>query len=137
MVNTGFPLWAEWVSLGLGAGLGTAAIILAVPPFIQMYFGRPRLKTEFERYVQEYERPLLMFLKNPPVNRFLAALGITRDSIQSLTVQFQVSEAGSGEIEIPIRQVRISSDDRSNEEGEWRIGLPPTYSISAVVEFAT
>ena len=89
MVNTGFPLWAEWVSLGLGAGLGTAAIILAVPPFIQMYFGRPRLKTEFERYVQEHERALLMFLKNPPVNRFLAALGITRDSIQNLTVQFQ------------------------------------------------
>lgn len=125
-----FPDNWEWVGIVL-AGVGLA---MASPSILRMFWGRPLVKTRFENGVEEAERFLPVYLENPPVkNRILRKLGVRRDTVQSLTVQFRISEVGSGKIVIPIRQARIYSDDDATDEGRNRIALPPTFSVAASV----
>lgn len=125
-----FPDNWEWVGIVL-AGVG---LTMATPSILQLLWGRPVLRTRFENGVQEIERFLPIYLENPPVkNRLMRRLGVRRDTIQSLTVQFRIIEAGSGKIIIPIRQARIYSDDDPTDMGRDRISLPPTFSVAASV----
>ncbi len=125
-----FPDNWEWAGFVL-AGIGIA---MAVPSIFQSLWGRPFLRTRFENGVDKANRFLPVYLDNPPVrNRILKRLGIRRDTIQSLTIHFQIKEAGSGKIIVPIRQARIYSDDDPNDMGRDRIALPPTFSVAASV----
>jgi len=85
-----FPDNWEWVGIVL-AGWGIA---MGTPSVLQMIFGRPKLLTNFDRYVRDQERGLLVFLKNPPLGKksFLRKLGIRRDTIASLSASFRISE---------------------------------------------
>ena len=80
---------------------------------------------------------LLIFLNNPPVQkRLLRILGVRRETVQSLTAEFRISEVGSGKVIVPIRQARIYSDDDPSDIGRGRIVLPPTYSVAASITIA-
>ena len=110
--------WWDWAGLAVGA-VGVIAFLMAIQPFMQFIWGRPKLEPEFERDAQGDNRLLIVYLKNPPVeNRVLRALRVSRDSIQSLTVQFRVAEAGSGTVEIPNRQARIYTDDEPDDDAD-------------------
>ena len=129
------PDWLSWTDIAFSI----AAFILAVmaaPTILQMFWGRACLRFEFDRYVQEDERRLLVYLQNPRItNRVLRGVGVRRDGIQSLTVMSGIAEAGSGTIVDPIRHSRISSDSDLDDKGLSRIALPPTLSVAASVEF--
>ena len=128
-----FPTEWEWVGMVLAIG----GLVMSTPPIVQLLGGRAKLELRFERAEQGADRGLVIYLQNPPVtNKILDKLGVSRDSIQSLTVSFRVSEAGSNTITIPIRQARIYSDDDADDSGRWRIALPPTFSVGASIEFA-
>ena len=125
-----FPSNWEWVGIVL-AGVGLA---MATPSIFQMLWGRSILRTQFENGIEGESRFLPIYLENPPIrSRILRKLGVKRDTIQSLTVQFRISEAGSGKIVVPIRQARIYSDDDPTDRGRNRISLPATYSVAASV----
>lgn len=111
------------------AGVGIA---MATPSIFQMFWGKPLLKVEFERNVEEDKRSLVIFLSNPPIkNRLLKKLGIRRGGIQSLEIQFRIREFGSGKIIDAIRDARIYSSDDPTDLGNYRVALPPTFSVAA------
>ena len=128
-----FPDEWEWVS----AILAGMALAVAIPSIVQKVWGCPLVRTEFERYEQDGERVLLIFLSNPPVQKgLLRILGVRRETVQSLTAEFRISEVGSGKMIIPIRHARIYSDDDPSDIGRARIVLPPTYSVGATIIIA-
>lgn len=115
------------------AGLGVA---IGVPSVLQKIYGKPKLIREYDEYVSERERVLIIFLKNQPLERksFLRKLGIRRDTISSLLASFRISEKEKQVI--PIMQARIYPDDDPTEAGSWRVALPPTFSASAGIMIA-
>lgn len=123
-----------WELVGIVlTGLGVA---IGVPSVLQKIYGRPKLIREYDEYVRERERELIVFLKNQPLKRksFLRKLGIRRDMISSLSVSFRISE--KERVVIPIMHARIYSDDDPTEAGSWRVALPPTFSSSASIMIA-
>lgn len=123
-----FPDNWEWVGIVM-AGVGIA---MATPSIFQMLWGRPILKVEFERDVEENKRFLSVHLSNPPIKRrILKKLGVSRDTIQSLEIAFRVQDFGSGKIIDPIRQARLYPTDDPTDRGNYRIALPPTFSVGA------
>lgn len=125
-----FPDEWEWA----GIILAGAASAMGAPTVLQMIWGRPLVKTRFERHVDGERRALMVFLENPPVKHALAKrLGVRRETVQSLTIAFRIAEAGSGKIVDPVRHARIHADDDPTGAGAVRISLPPTYSVAASV----
>lgn len=119
--------WFLAVISGLGLAMGTQTVF-------QTLWGQPRVQTEFERVAQGAERHLVVFIKNMPMkHKLLRMLGVKREGVQSLTVQFQVKEVGSGKTIVAGRLARIWSDDDTSDRGRDRIALPPTYSVAASV----
>ena len=125
-----FPEEWEWAGITLAA----VGLVMATPAIFQMFWGRPLVKTRFDRHEQGKERFLNVYLENPPVKPgLIKRLGVRRETVQSLTVAFRISEAGSGKIIAPIRHARIYSDDDPTDTGSPRISLPPTHSVAACI----
>ncbi len=125
-----FPDEWEWVGIVL-AGVGIA---MATPSIFQMFWGRACIETEFEVSARGNERSLVIFLRNPPIqNRILKTLGVKRETVQSLTAEIRISEFGSKKIIVPIRHVRLFSDEDTSDKASNRIVLPPTYSVAASI----
>jgi len=124
-----FPDDWQWFGIGL-AGLATA---MGVPSLLQMIYGRPKLLTLYDKHVQDQERALMVFLKNPPLGpkSFLGKLGVRRDTIASLSASFRISE--KAKITIPIMHTIIYSDNSPTQAGSWRIALAPTFSWSTSI----
>lgn len=123
-----------WELVGIVlTGLGVA---IGVPSVLQKIYGSPKLLREYDEYVRERERELIIFLKNQPLEKksFLRKLGIRRDTISSLSASFRISE--KERVVIPIMHARIYSDDDPTEAGSWRVALPPTFSSSASIMIA-
>ncbi len=127
-----FPDNWEWVGIIL-AGMG---LLMGIPSVLQMAMGRPKLILDFDRIVKDKERSLVLFLKNQQFGNPLEGKksiwrkwGVKRDTIESLTVSFRISNTGTGEILIPIMQARIFSDADPNKLGTWRTTLPPTLTF--------
>ena len=129
-----FPDSWEWTGIIL-AGAGLA---MGVPNILQMMMGRPKLMLDFDRVVKGGERSLLIFLKNPQLEKksVWRKLGVKRDTIASLTVSFRISEGGTEKIAIPIMQSKIYSYDDPTDVGNNQIVLPPTISFQACVMIA-
>ena len=129
-----FPDNWEWVGIVLAGG----GIAMGTPSILQMIFGRPKLVSEYFRIVEKQDRSLVIFLKNPPLEKksIWGKLGVRRETLQSLIISLQISEVGSGRILIPIMQTRIFSDDDPDNKGRGRIALPPTFHSPASVMIA-
>jgi hypothetical protein len=135
-----FPDNWELVGIIL-AGMG---LLMGAPSMLQMAMGRPKLILDFDRVVEGKKRYLALFLKNQQLGNPLEGkksiwrkLGVKRDTIESLTISFRVSEVGTGKIHIPIMQARIYSNADPSEIGTWRTTLPPTLSFETSAMIAT
>ena len=118
----------EWVAIVL-AGVG---IVMTTPNVLQMIWGRACVETIFEVSDEDNERSLVILLKNPPVqNKILKALGVKRETVRSLTAEIRIWKSGIEEPIVPIRHVRLFSDEDISDKGSNRMVLPPTYSVSA------
>lgn len=126
------PVEFQWASLGIGI----TALVVALWAVLRMIWGRPRLIAEFENDAQNQHRSLMVFLKNQPVGWPVKGLGVTRDTIKSLTASFRISEISRGTI-IPVIQAQIYSDSDDNDKGRGRATLPPTYSVGASIVVAS
>ena len=125
-----FPDSWEWVGVVM-AGVG---LVMGSHPLFQAIWGRPDVQTKLEVFAQGAGRSLVMYIRNEPIKRKVyKKLGVKRETVDSLTVQYRIAELGSGKILIPVRQARIYSDADSTDLGRNRITLPPTYSVAANV----
>ena len=122
-----FPSEWEWV----GVVLAVAGLAVAFPQMLQQLLGAPQLTVEPNAHVEDDHRLLSVFIKNSPLTGVAKRLGLKRDTIESLTAHFQIVEAGSGTVVVPIRHCRIRSDADETDAGRQRIALPPTYSVGA------
>jgi hypothetical protein len=67
--------------------VGVIAFIMAIQPFTQIIWGRPRLEIIFD----EFEGRLFCLLQNVPIRgRLLISLCVTRMPIQDLSAQFSI-----------------------------------------------
>ncbi len=115
----------QWLDITLSF-IAFGIAIVALQTIIQMFWGRAKLEIEFERYIKDAERGLIIHLKNPPVkSKWGKRLGLKRDSIQSLAATTRIYEGGSGKIIDPVRQMRIHPDDDPSGSGFSRVTLPP------------
>lgn len=120
----------QWVDIVLSF-IAFGIAIVALPTIFQMFWGRPTLEVEFTRATKDQQRMLGVFVRNPPVKfKPLKRLGIRRDSIQSLTASFQISEAGSGTVVASIREALFYTDEELEPVPRERISLPPTFSVA-------
>ncbi len=132
------PIWVQFVGLGLTA-FSAAGVLLAAPTLLQIFFGGPKLNTRFDEDVDpgDGHRLLAVFFENLPTAKWLRRLAVVRrDTIQSLTVAFQIYHVDTESLVVPIHQARIHSDADSTDAGRYRITLPPTYSVAASIAVA-
>lgn len=124
-----FPSEWEWF-FGI---LSIVGLIVGAIVFPQLIWGKPKLKWDFHTESAENERHLGIMFSNPQVqSKVLRRLGVYRQTISSLIVQFRVAEAGSGTILLPTRQAIIKTDESIDPRDlKHRISLPPTYSVGA------
>ena len=90
----------DWgTKLGIiGIGIGLVSLAVAVPPFIQMIYGKARATLDFDESVENGARVLLGRLHNRPIsNWFLRRLGVQRDGV-AVFVNFDIREHGTNKI---------------------------------------
>ncbi len=127
------PIWVEFVGLGLTA-FSAVGVFLAAPTLLQLFFGSPKLNTLFGADVDpgNGHRILVVFLDNSPPYKLLRRWAVVkRDTIQSLTVAFQIYHVDTRSFAVEVHQARIHSDSDSTDAGRYRVTLPPTYSVAA------
>ncbi|MFC2041380.1 hypothetical protein ACFLTY_03545 [Chloroflexota bacterium] len=125
-----FPDNWEWVGIVL-AGVG---LLMSTPSIIQMAVGKPKIITYYKVNVKDQERQLVVLLQNLPMGKdwkIWRKLGVRRDTVQSLEVNFRVFEAGSNRELQPIIQGKLL--DSLDGKLQNRIILPPTYSVGAAI----
>jgi hypothetical protein len=84
----------HWLAI-VGVVLGLLAIAIAVPPLLQMVFGRPKLEFKPDEFMDENGKMLLLAIKNKPTaNRFLRRLGVERE-MGNVLAYFDIQEQGS------------------------------------------
>lgn len=92
----------DWVGIA-ALVIGSVALLMATPTFLQMFCGRPRVEIGFTQEDYRSSRVLKCEVFNPPIrNRFLRMLVVRRDAIEDLNVTYQIHEAGSNKIEVPV-----------------------------------
>ena len=126
------PIWVQFVGLGLAA-FSAFGVLLAIPTLLQVFLGGPKLNARFGTYDPgDGSRLLLVYLENRPAAKWLQKLAVVkRDTIQSLTVAFQIVHLETKVAVVPVHQAKIKTDADPTDKGRYRITLPPTYSIAA------
>jgi hypothetical protein len=110
-----FPVQWGWVALVLGG----VALFMAVSPFLQMYFGRPKIKIEFIEDTMDGAKFLACQLSNPPLVHPIARfLGLHRESAEDLWVGFEIREDKTERVVVPVIVPELN-----------RQGFPPTTHI--------
>lgn len=78
--------WAFFISF-----IALALALIALPAALQMFCGKPHIKTSY-RVIRVYEQlHLVCTLQNPPIkNKFLKALGIRRKTAESVSAKYTI-----------------------------------------------
>lgn len=81
--------WWDWAGIIMGA-IGVAAFVMAIQPFLQLCFGRPKLKVEFDTFESKDGRILYCGFSSAQVSGMLRRIGVRRDAIQGLSVSASI-----------------------------------------------
>jgi hypothetical protein len=82
----------HWLAI-VGVALGLLAIAMAIPPMLQMMFGRPKLEFKPDEFTDENGKMLLLGIKNRATG-FLRRLGVERE-MGNVLAYFDIQEQGS------------------------------------------
>jgi hypothetical protein len=117
-----------------GVALGVIGILLAVPPFFQMKYGRPVLEATLGHSTicdGAYKLLFALVWNRPIRGRTLAWLGVTRSPIAELMASVEVSESGSGRIVSPMTPIDIGDLSKV-----WRPAVEfPASTAGKIVSF--
>jgi hypothetical protein len=117
----------------LGFWVGLAALILALPPALQKYFGTPKIKLKFQTVIVERNYALDCIISNVPVrSKLLKSFGVTRVAAD-IRAYFQIFEAGTERV--ISEACRALIDDRTGDIGE-RARIPGGFEATARLIFA-
>jgi hypothetical protein len=126
-----FPAQWEWVALILGG----VALIMAIPPLIQMKWGAPKIHLSFEIDEEVEFRYLVCEIYNEPITRgILYHLGVRREIANDVRAEFEVFDANTNKLICPISISDIKTQAGVSAE---RISLPASIlPASFVIAFA-
>jgi hypothetical protein len=66
----------------IGTIIGLVALVVGIPPFIQMMWGRPKITTDFSFFDEEGSRLLICKIRNARIkNKILRVIRVKRDSV--------------------------------------------------------
>lgn len=125
----------DWgITLGaIGVALGTPALIMAVPPFVQMLWGRPKIRLAFDASMQEGSNLLICAIHNLRVrNKLLKKLGVMRSETY-LTSTFDIREHGTNKIFASSFRARLY-DSASHVQGLALAVRPPLPVCFTILE---
>lgn len=131
-----FPLPAWW--LWVVSIIGIMAFVMAVKPFVQAIWGKPKIEVDFGVKDLEGGRVLQCEICNPPIrHKILRLLGVTRVIAEDITASFSIEEYGSGRVIFSGAVPSIIT--YSGTTGAQRISLPPSvfpanFAIVIVVD---
>lgn len=92
--------WWDWVGIGLGI-LGTVAFVMAVQPFTQAIWGRPKPVIEFKEQLSDAGKLLVGTISHVPItNRVLRWLRVYRMTLEKATIIVWVSEDRTDEVKM-------------------------------------
>ena len=110
-----------WI-IDAGTVLGIIAFIMALPTFLQMKYGLPKILVKFEDDILTQSRFLVCRVRNQPLTSgFLAKCGVTRSPVLDLTARLTISERGTGRILVNDHPIFIKT---AGGVGSTRIELP-------------
>ena len=93
-MNSAMELTVD-TALGItGVVLGLAAAAMALPPLLQMVYGRPRLEFDCQEFTGSDGKQLIIRIKNQVTNRVLRKLGVERETGE-LLAYFDIHEQGT------------------------------------------
>jgi hypothetical protein len=84
------PAWVSWT----GLGLAVAAIVLALPPIFQMFFGRPKLVVTFETAPVKQGIQLRCNIQNLAISKWLQRIGSYR-APTNISAIYEIFEFGT------------------------------------------
>ena len=74
-----------------GLVIGLIAMVMAIPPLLQMFFGRPKIEFEADEFTGPDGKQIILSIKNRPIaSRLLRMLGVTRD-VANVLAYFEYS----------------------------------------------
>lgn len=120
-----FPAQWEWVALILGG----VAFIMAVQPFTQFIWGRPRIEIEFGARDEDGLRYLDIFLYNRPVtSRLLKSIKIHRDTAKDVFVEYNIQNTQTDKV---YADMYIPKIEAIQQEG-YSISLPGSTTPASI-----
>lgn len=96
-----------------GLAISVVALLLAIPPMLQMIFGRPKIRIKFDSSFEQGAQLLICNIYNMPIrNWFLKNMGITRDATD-VYASFDLREHGTKKIVASAFRPRLYDTKRS------------------------
>lgn len=120
-------LWVSIAALGLG--------LFALPTALQMFFGRPKIRLEFNTAVVKRSKVLRCYVINEYItNEFFRFVGVTRDPMV-IAIGFGVVRAGSNEEVVNIVRPLINVETGKPQLRVRLSGrLPAIFAVASIDE---
>jgi hypothetical protein len=111
--------------------IGILALVMAVPPLLQMFYGRPRLEFTTDEFTGPDGKLLLVAIKNKKTeNRLLRNLGVQRE-IGDVLAYLDIQEQGSGRFIAKDVSAKLSAA-ATRQEG-LLVRAHPLFTIGVIV----
>lgn len=111
----------EWFTL-IGGIIGGVAFLMAVQPFTQFIWGRPKIKIDFTVRDKASSRYLDVLLSNAPIdNLVLKFLGVRRMTAEGVDLTFRVKDMRT---QTWVEEEGIAELDTVRDEHKLQISLP-------------
>ena len=89
--------WSDWLGVA-GFFVGVVAILMAVQPLAQAFWGRPSLEAVKSQRSVETLRVLEYVIFNKPVPRLLKKIGVTRSTAEAVMAPFRILDVSDTEV---------------------------------------
>lgn len=100
----------QWIALPLGV----LAVILALPPFLQMFWGRAKINIKFDSLEDKEAKVSLLVsrISNPPISNPIARfLHIHRETVEEFKPIFRITRVDNGEVIVQCVEASLFDED--------------------------
>ena len=116
-----------------GLILGLVALVIAIPPLLQMVYGRPKIRVGFDMSTEQGAKLLLCNIYNRPItNWFLKKIGVTLTPTD-VFASFDIREHGTNKIIASAFRARLH-DAKANTTGLSLAAKPSLPVVFVVIE---
>jgi hypothetical protein len=126
----------ELLNLAIGVVallVAIVAVVIAVPPFAQMSYGRPKVRLLFDVSTEQGAKLLLCAIHNLPVSSVLRKIGVTRTPTE-VFASFDIREHGTNKIIVNSFRARLMDGRSADIMGLKLVARPGPPLVFVVVE---